>query len=89
LATLRRCSSAPAAAEAGRTLISPIVSPLTSIVGWFGARSPPRVNLGAAFRKGSSRYFCQSVSGSIVCRSLSMMRNPRLAMSNLLWLDVS
>src|SRR5512145_398307 len=46
------------------------------MTGWLGAASVPRVNRGANFLNGSSRYFSQRPSGSIVCRSLSITLNP-------------
>ena len=50
------------------------------MMGWFGAFSVRRVKRGANFLNGSSRYFSQRPSGSIVCRSLSITRKPFLAM---------
>src|SRR5262245_53176953 len=46
------------------------------MTGWFEAFSVRRVNCGANFLNGASRYFSQSPSGSIVCRSLSRTLNP-------------
>ena len=52
-----------------------------SMIGWFGAFSVRRVKRGANFLNGASRYFSQRPSGSIVCRSLSITRNPLLAIA--------
>src|SRR5262245_55693775 len=46
------------------------------IRGWFEAFSVRRVNCGASFLNGASRYCSQRPSGSIVCRSLSRTLNP-------------
>src|SRR5215475_716620 len=46
------------------------------MMGWFTAPWAVRVNCGANFLKGSSRYCSQRPSGSMVWRSLSSTRNP-------------
>jgi len=46
------------------------------MTGWFEACSVRRVNWGANFLNGSSRYRSHKPSGSIVCRSLSITLKP-------------